>query len=133
MIDVGRDEETGKRHQRWHTVKGNKRDAERALREILHSLERGTYVAPSTLTVGEWLVQWCESYIVMHTTPRTQESYRSIIRRHLAPALGAIRLAQLQPQHVQSYYAEALTHGRIDGNGRLPQRKGSQREIRAVR
>lgn len=57
VIDVGRDEETGKRHQRWHTVKGTKRDAERALREILHSLERGTYVAPSTLTVGEWLMQ----------------------------------------------------------------------------
>ena len=31
--------------------------------------------------------------------------------------LGAIRLSQLQPQHIQAYYANALTQGRADGKG----------------
>ena len=53
---------------------------------------------------------------------RTQESYRSIIERHLIPALGAIRLVELLPQHIQSYYAKALSEGRADGNGGLSAR-----------
>jgi len=122
VIDAGRDPETGKRHQQWHTIKGTKRDAERALREMLHSLETGAYVKPSRISVGEYLKQWCHSYAMMHTSPRTAESYQSEVHRHLIPALGAIPLCQLQPQQVQSYYAHALTKGRVDGKGGLSAR-----------
>ncbi len=122
VIDVGRDAETGKRRQRWHTVKGTKKDAERALRQILYSMETGNYIEPNRLTVGEWLLQWLEGYVEMRTTARTQESYRSIIRHHLMPAMGSIPLAQLQPNHLQSYYAKALSQGRADGKGGLSAR-----------
>ena len=119
IIDVGRDPQTGKRRQRWQTVKGTKKDAEYALRELLHSLETGNYVKPSRITLGQWLEQWCQSYVVTHTSPRTVESYQSEVRRHLTPALGAIPLTQLQPLHLQNYYARALSQGRIDGKGGL--------------
>jgi hypothetical protein len=41
--------ETGKmkRVQKWFTVQGTKRDAERKLTELLHHLHRGEYVEPS--------------------------------------------------------------------------------------
>ena len=122
VIDVGRDPETGKRRQQWHTVKGTKGDAERALREALHSLEMGAYVKPSRITVSEYLKQWCESYAVIHTSPRTAESYQMEVERHLIPALGGIPLCQLQPQQLQNYYAYALTQGRVDGKGGLSAR-----------
>jgi len=90
---------------------------------MLLALEKGTYVKPSRLTLGEWLTQWFETYVTMHTTPRTQESYHSIIRHHLImPAIGAIPLTQLQPQHLQSYYARAITQGRADNRGGLSAR-----------
>jgi hypothetical protein len=41
-----------KRVQKWFTVKGTKREAERKLTELLHHLHRGEYVEPSKLTVG---------------------------------------------------------------------------------
>lgn len=122
VVDMGKDPETGKRRQRWHTIRGNKRDAERALRQMLLAMEKGAYVKPNRLALADWLTQWCESYVVMHTTPRTQESYRSIIRQRLIPSLGAIPLVQLQPQHLQSYYAQALSSGRADGKGGLSAR-----------
>jgi integrase len=53
VVDVGKDPITNKRKQRWQTVKGTKRDAERELRHILVNLENGTYVKPNRLTVGE--------------------------------------------------------------------------------
>jgi len=50
------------------------------------------------------------------------DGYQSIISRHLIPNLGRIPLTQLQPQHIQKYYAHALTDGRIDGKGELSAR-----------
>ncbi|MCL0095965.1 site-specific integrase [Dehalococcoidia bacterium] len=121
-IDLGRDPETGKRKQQTMTVHGTKRDAERELRATLTRLEEGAYVKPAKLTVGEYLNQWIESYVVTNTSPRTVEGYQLIVQRHLIPNLGTIPLTQLQPSHVQSYYAKALSGGRADGNGGLSAR-----------
>jgi integrase len=122
VIDIGRDLASGKRCQKWHTVKGTKRDAQRALREILTSLDKGIYVEPTNITLGEWLGKWLNSYVSLHTTPRTQESYRYITTRHLLPELGTIPLNRLAPQHLQDYYAKALSQGRCDGRGGLSAR-----------
>ncbi|GAH80025.1 unnamed protein product, partial [marine sediment metagenome] len=62
------------------------------------------------------------NYAGMHTSPRTQESYRMEVEHHLIPHLGAIALCQLQPQQLQSYYADALKKGRMDGKGGLSAR-----------
>ena len=122
VIELPRDSVSGKRKQKWIPVKGTKRDADRKLREVLHTMDNGAYVEPKKISLGEWLRQWLKDYVSIHTTMRTQESYRSIIERHLIPALGTIRLAELIPQHIQSYYARALSEGRADGNGGLSAR-----------
>jgi integrase len=117
VIDVGRDPKTGKRRQQWYTVKGTKKDAERELREKLRSLETGAYIKPQRISLGEYLEHWIQSYAVVHTSPRTAEGYQAIVDRYLIPVLGAIPLYQLQPQHLENYYAHALSHGRLDGKG----------------
>jgi integrase len=122
VIDVGRDAETGKRRQQWYTVKGTKKDAERELREKLRILEAGAYVKPQRTSLAEYLKHWVESYAVMHTSPRTAEGYQAIVGRYLVPALGAIPLCELQPRHLEKYYANALSHGRLDGKGGLSPR-----------
>jgi integrase len=122
VYDLPVDAVTGKRRQKSQTIKGTKRDAERALREVLLSLEQGSYVKPNKLTLGEWLDQWCESFVVMNTTPRTYVSYRSIIDRHLKQGLGSIALSRLEPQQIQAYYADKLAKGRVDGKGSLSNR-----------
>ena len=122
VYDLPVDTVTGKRRQKSQTVKGTKRDAERALREVLLSIEQGSYVKPNKITLGEWLDQWCESFVVMNTTQRTYVSYRSIIDRHLKQGLGSIALARLEPQQIQAYYAEKLARGRFDRKGGLSNR-----------
>jgi len=113
---------TGRRRQKSETVKGTKRDAERTLREVLLSLEQGSYVKPNKMTLGELLRQWLKDYASMNTTDRTQESYTSIVERHLIPAVGKISLIDLQAQNIQGYYAKKLSDGRVDGNGGLSAR-----------
>lgn len=120
-VEVG-PAENGKRTRHRETVKGNKRDAERRLREILSAAETGVYVAPSRKTTGQFLEEWVSSYAVLHTSPRTAQSYEAEFRRHVVPALGKVPLADLRPHHIQAYYVEALKCGRKDGTGGLSPR-----------
>jgi len=122
VYDLPMDTVTGRRRQKSQRVKGTKRDAERALREVLLSLEQGSYVKPNKIALGELLRQWLKEYASMNTTDRTQESYTSIIERHLIPALGRVSLVDLQAQNIQSYYAKKLSEGRADGKGGLSAR-----------
>jgi integrase len=122
VYDLPADSITGKRRQKSQTISGTKRDAERALREILLSIEQGAYVKPNKITLGELLKQWLIEYASMNTTDRTQESYASIVERHLIPGLGRVSLVELQAQHIQSYYANKLSEGRTDRKGGLSAR-----------
>ncbi len=121
-VELGRDPVTKERKQQTMTVRGSKKDAERELRNLLTSIEGDTYVKLTKLTVGEFLTQWLENYVLTNTSPRTAEGYRIIIRRHLIPNLGAIPLTQLNPLHLQNYYAKALNERKPDKNVKLSAR-----------
>ena len=86
------------------------------------SIEQGSYVKPKRISLGEWLNEWLNGYVKTNCSPRTLDGYRSIVERHLIPNLGMIPLSQVQPQHIQPYYARALSDGRTDGKGALSSR-----------
>jgi len=119
VIDIGPDPHNGRRRQQWYTLRGNKKEAEAKLREMLDTLEKGVYIRPGKVTLGEWFEEWLGSYVALHVSPRTLVSYREQIERHILPALGAIPLAQLQPHNLEKYYARMLASGRVDGKGGL--------------
>ena len=121
-IDVGRDPATGKRLRHFESVRGNKREAQQRLAELMVSIEKGSYIKPKRLMVGKWLEDWTNGYVTANCAPRTLDSYRSEIKNHIVPSLGAIPLTELRPQHLQAHYAKALSHGRVDGRGGLSPR-----------
>ena len=47
--------------------------------------------------------------------PTTWESYKYQVNGHIIPALGHLKLAQLQTAHIQRLYNEKLHGGRLDG------------------
>jgi hypothetical protein len=65
-IFLGRDAQ-GKRLSKIVNVKGRKSDAERHMRELLASLDRGLPINTGKLTVSEWLDRW----IGEHVAPKT--------------------------------------------------------------
>jgi integrase len=106
VINLGRDLE-GKSRQKWYTVHGTKREAEKELSKLLHELEHGIYVEPHRMTVAKYLEKWLSDYAEAAVAPKTYERYAEICTNHLIPALGAIPLAKLQPLQIQSYYSKA--------------------------
>ena len=111
ILDLGyqTDPDTGrrKRRQKWITVRGTKRDTERRLAELVNDTNKGTFVEPSKVTIGEWLDMWLEKAIrPPRRTLRAYETYKSAIARHLKPSLGAIRLQDLRALDVERYHAD---------------------------
>jgi integrase len=111
VLNLGIDPQTGKRKQQWVSIKGNKKDAEKRLSELLHQLDTGTFMKPSKTTLAEFLDRWLKDYAWPNLAPKTAEGYEHIIRRHLTPVLGKMRLAQLKPEHIQGHYSGKLKGG----------------------
>ena len=121
-ISLGKDPDKQKYLQYSETVKGNKKDAQRRLRELLSSLDNGMFVKPSKQTVTEFFERWLADYCWPNLSPRSAESYQYIVRTHLIPSLGKILLTQLKPEHLQHLYSQKLSTGRSDGKGGLSNR-----------
>ncbi|MBI4332463.1 MAG: site-specific integrase [Chloroflexi bacterium] len=117
VLSLGNDPATGRRLRQWVSVKGNKKDAEKKLGELLHQLDTGSFMTPGKTTVAEYLERWLTDYRA-NLSPRGFERYRDIIRAHLIPDLGAIPLTQLRPEHLQRHYTAMLKSGRSAGTVR---------------
>jgi integrase len=117
ILDIGRDPETGRRRQKWHTFHGTTREAQREMRRLLTALDAGTYIEPGKILVKDFLERWLAAYAKAQVSPKTFERYAEIIRCHLIPAIGGLDLAALRPLHLQAYYASAVESGRRPRRG----------------
>ncbi len=60
--------------------------------------------ATASVTLEHWLERWMEKDIEPCRADTTINGYRSIIRNHIRPALGRVRLADLTPALIDGYY-----------------------------
>ena len=104
---VGFDPGTGKQVQKSVSGKTQKEVAQK-LKELTAALDAGTYIAPSKVTVGQWLDVWQQDYLV-NVRPATVTSYEATIRNHIKPKIGAIRLDSLTTQDIQEFYNSLRT------------------------
>jgi integrase len=56
-----------------------------------------------------------DNYVITNTAPRTQRYYADIIRLHILPQLGELKLCEIKPSHLQSYYSYLITPFEKDG------------------
>ena len=118
ILELGRDA-SGRRHRKTVNVRGTRKVAEAKKVGLLNQLNTGTYAESGNQTVGDFLQTWLSEYAVTSVAPKTYERYEEIVRLHLTPALGHLQLSGLLPMHIQSFYKQALTSGRLSGKGGL--------------
>jgi integrase len=63
------------------------------------------------LTLASWLNTWVNNVKPPATAPKTYITYEGLVRLHLSPKLGHIRLVKLQPQDVRDFLSERLDSG----------------------
>jgi integrase len=81
------------------------------LSKALADREDGLTFDAGITTVGEYLARWLSHSVRDTVSQKTYERYESIVRVHLSPALGGIRLKALTPSHVRGLYREKLDAG----------------------
>jgi len=117
-IELDPDPATGQRRQKWHSGYRTRKEAERARVDLLSKLDRGEYVAPTQLTVADFLTDWLVA-IRPTVRPSTYESYDRNIRNHVITRIGSARLARVDGGVLNTLYAQLLAEGR-----RRPSRSG---------
>lgn len=99
---VGRDPGTNKQIQRSIYGKTQKEVRQR-LQQISVSLDEGSYIAPSKMTVGQWLEEWQSNYLGA-VKESTTFQYSANIRTNIKPHIGAVLLSELSPHMIQHLY-----------------------------
>jgi integrase len=103
-----------------HTADGPKRkviygrqykDVERRLAEAMGDAARGLVYYDENVTVSEYLDRWINDAVRGTVRQRTFERYESIVRVHLKPSLGWVKLRALTPAHVRGLYSSKLDGG----------------------
>jgi integrase len=87
---------------------------EEVSRRVTHALkptQDGIPIPGESETVGRFLTQWLEETVRNKVRPSTFVSYAAIVRLHIAPELGGVRLARLTPGQVQSLLNRKLAGG----------------------
>src|SRR5665213_330247 len=93
------------------TVRGTKAQAQKALRDMLHSGDTGAHVAPAKLTLTKWIDHWIAigapgNKRRREVGERTIERYEELLRCHVTPTLGHRPLQQLQSSEIDDLYAK---------------------------
>lgn len=94
------------------TVYGKTRaEVAKKLARALADREDGLVFDAGGQTVGEYLDRWLADSVKGSVRPKTFESYEWLVRKHIAPALGRIKLASLNAAHLQGLYRSKLDAG----------------------
>jgi len=95
-------QEDGKR--KW--IYGKTREQVAAkLPGALVQVQQGIPFTPETLTVGKQLGNWLVG-VRPSVRPKTYRSYEQLVRVHITPALGKIRLVKLQKTDIKRFLAQ---------------------------
>lgn len=124
---VGYDPVSGKQIQRSVTAKTQK-EAVQKLKQITMEVDQGTYVAPTKMTVKEWLEIWLEDYLGS-VKKSTAYLYKRNMEQYIIPRIGAVKLSSLTPHMIQRVYNDLF---QPKGDGANPLSAKTVRNVHGV-
>src|SRR5215210_7349878 len=91
--------------KRYYVSGKTKTEAQQMLRQAMSDADRGLIFDASHLTLGEYLDKWLPN-IKDTVRQRSWERYEQLVRVHIKPALGRLKLQNLTRAHAKSLYRE---------------------------
>jgi integrase len=108
-VFLGKDA-NGKSRQAVKTVRGTKKEAQAEMASMIGDRNRGIDLKPERLTVAELAARWFESRRP-DLAPSTAMSYEGLLRIHVLPVIGKVRLRDLKPLHIEAVKAGIVANG----------------------
>jgi integrase len=104
-------DDAGKRVRITRTVRGSRRDADRALTKLLREVDTGTAIASGSATLGRYLTETWLPHAATRVRPTTHRRYAALVRVQVVPRIGRVKLSGLRPAHVQRVLDGMLAEG----------------------
>lgn len=96
----------GKPKNQWKRFHGTRDEAQKELTSLVGKVHKGTHIAPTRMTLGEWLDHWLSTAIEPSRAKSTVIGYRGIIDGHIKLVLGYIPLQRVTTEQIEQYYTE---------------------------
>ena len=109
-ITIGADPGTGKPIRRSVYAK-TQAEVRKKMTAIQRAVDSGSYQEPDKTTVSEWLDEWMKTFCAVKLKPLTYSSYEVAIRKHIKPAVGALKLQAVKGVHIQKLYNNMTAAG----------------------
>ena len=88
-----------------------RREVDEKLTKAKADRDGGLIFDADNVKVGEYLDRWLADSVRDTVRPTTFERYEQIVRLHIHPVLGKVKLKNLTPAHVRGLYREKLDAG----------------------
>lgn len=111
QVSGGFDEFTGRRRRVTRRHRGTRKDAERALTRLLAEMDSGEWADPGRLTLGRYLEDRWLPHAATRVRPSTHVRYAGLVRHHVLPSIGRVKLAKLRPSHCQAVLDTMIASG----------------------
>jgi integrase len=85
-------------------------EARQWLQTTRSQIEQGLTFMGARTTLAEFLEEWLKGY-QQSVRSKTYYQYTQIVRGHIVPAIGSIKLADLRPDQIQSFYNAKIQRG----------------------
>jgi integrase len=94
-------------------IKPNKREEEANKQWILFKdeVEKGIFLDAGKISFEDFIEKWLKDYAEHELAPKTVFRYKEILNSRVVPALGHIKLTQLQPTHLNEFYNNLRENG----------------------
>src|SRR5688572_7381929 len=106
-IFLGKDEK-GKPRQLVRTSHGSKRDAQAEMARLVRERDQGIDLRPQTTTFKEVMDRWLKVRSP-DLAPSTASTYETLLRVHVEPVIGRIKLQDLKPLHIENVKSGVLS------------------------
>lgn len=100
--------QTDKGPKRHYASGDTKTAAMKELRKATADRDGGLVFDAQNLKLGEYLRRWIEDSVKDTVRSTTYERYEQIVRKHIAPVLGSVKLKEVTPAHVRGLYKDKL-------------------------
>jgi integrase len=88
-----------------------RREVDEKLTKAKADRDQGLLFDADNITLGDYLDRWIHDSVRDTVRQRTWERYEQIVRVHIKPALGRVKLKNITPTHARALYREKLDSG----------------------
>jgi len=102
----------GNRLRLSEVIQGNRKDANRRLRELVSSIESGKYIPERAETLDTFISRWWLTK-KSSVAPTTALNYERLIKRYVRKSLGKKRLQSIKPINISALISSLVEQDRI--------------------